>query len=244
VIVLGDGGGWNGEAAVGSPAVVAVGVVGAVGGVGAGAGARVGAGGGRVAVRAGGAGGTRRAGRGFGASTVTCATVMVGASPLGGVSGCVPSGAGASAGGICGVGGGVSITGGVSGACDDATPAQQSSMSAELLSRSKRLLRMDMTRRSSPTSIHHGEKQRRMQDRRSLACAKPGRLAVRCQAMGGARAWKRARCDAIKSNATAPSSRSPSKMLGSGKGGVSAGTIAPARWINVQIGQRWSARSS
>ena len=72
---------------------------------------------------------------------------------------------------------------------------KQMSMRAELLSRSKRLLRMDMTRRSSPTSIHHGEKQRRMQDRLSLAGAKPGRLAVRCQAMGGARAWKRARCD-------------------------------------------------
>src|SRR5260221_868687 len=43
---------------------------------GAGAGARAGAGGGRVAVRAGAAGGARRAGRGFGASTVTCGTVM------------------------------------------------------------------------------------------------------------------------------------------------------------------------
>src|SRR5215831_4367405 len=117
-------------------------------------------------------------------------------------------------------------------------------MSAELLSRSKRLLRMDMTRRSSPNFDHHDEKQRRVQDRRSLADAKPGRLAARCQAMGGARAWKRARCDAIKSNATAASSRNPPKMLGSGKGGVSAGTIAPARLINVQIGQRWSARSS
>jgi hypothetical protein len=49
--------------------------------------------------------------------------------------------------------GGVSgavVVGGVSGACDDATPAKQSSMSAELLSRSKRLLRMDMTHSSSP----------------------------------------------------------------------------------------------
>jgi len=45
-MVLSDGGGWNGEAAAGSPAVVVVGVVGAVGGVGAGA--RAGAGGGRV----------------------------------------------------------------------------------------------------------------------------------------------------------------------------------------------------
>src|SRR5262249_1739687 len=69
------------------------------------------------------------------------------------------------------------VAGGVScaGVCDEATSVKQMSMRAELLSRSKRLLRMDMIRRSSPTSIHHGEKQRRMQDRRSLAGAKPGR---------------------------------------------------------------------
>jgi hypothetical protein len=66
---------------------------------------------------------------------------------------------GASAGGVCGAAGGVSgavaaggasgvvVAGGVSGACDNATPAKQRSITAELLSRSKRLLRMDMTRR-------------------------------------------------------------------------------------------------
>jgi hypothetical protein len=49
----------------------------------------------------------------------------------------------------------VVVVGGVSGAgaCDDATLAKLSSMSAELLSRSKRLLRIDITRR---TSMHHG----------------------------------------------------------------------------------------
>src|SRR4051812_3755618 len=102
-MVLSDGGGWNGEAAADSPAVVAVGVVGDVAGVGAGA--RAGTGGG-AAVRAGAAGTARRAGRGFGASTVTCGTVMVGAAPLCGVSGapCCGCAAGASAGGVCGAG--------------------------------------------------------------------------------------------------------------------------------------------
>ena len=74
-MVLSDGGGWNGEAADGSPVALVLGAVGGVGGVGAGA--RAGAGGGRVAVCAGAAGGAGRAGRGFGASTVTCGTVTV-----------------------------------------------------------------------------------------------------------------------------------------------------------------------
>src|SRR5258706_3888886 len=77
-MVLSDGGGWNGDAAAGCPAVV---VVGALGGVEVG----VGAGGGRVTVRAGAARAARRAGRGFGASTVTCGTVTVGPVPVGGV---------------------------------------------------------------------------------------------------------------------------------------------------------------
>jgi hypothetical protein len=67
---------------------------------------------------------------------------------------------------------------------------------------------------------------------------------ARCQAMGGARAWKRALRDAAKPNATAAASRTWPNILGSGKGGVSAGTNAPARWISVQIGQQSSARSS
>jgi len=63
--VLSDGGGC-GDVAAGCPAVVVV--LGVVGGVVVG-----GAGGGDgVAVRAGAAGAVRRAGRGFGASTVTC----------------------------------------------------------------------------------------------------------------------------------------------------------------------------
>ena len=58
------------------------------------------------------------------------------------------SGAGVGVAGVCGVvvvAGGVS-GGGVSGVCDDATPAKQSSTSAELLNSSKRLLRIDITR--------------------------------------------------------------------------------------------------
>ena len=57
------------------------------------------------------------------------------------------SGAEVGAAGVCGVvvvAGGVS--GGVSGVCDDAIPAKQSSTSAELLNSSKRLLRIDITR--------------------------------------------------------------------------------------------------
>src|SRR5437588_2500825 len=132
-MVLSDGGGWNVEAAAGSPALLVLGPVCAVGGVGAGAG------GGRVAVRAGAAGGARRAGRGFGASTVTCGTVMAGAAPLCGVSGAPSWGcaAGASAGGVCGVvlSAGAVVAGGVSGAgvCDATTPVKQMSMRAELL---------------------------------------------------------------------------------------------------------------
>ena len=56
------------------------------------------------------------------------------------------SGAGVGVAGVSGVvvvAGGVS--GGVSGVCDDAIPAKQSSTSAELLNRSKRLLRIDIT---------------------------------------------------------------------------------------------------
>src|SRR5262249_60774982 len=75
VRVLSDGGGWNGDGAAGWPAVVVV--VGAVGGVGVGASAG-GGGDGRV-VLAGAAGAVRRAGRGFGASTVTCGIGTAGA---------------------------------------------------------------------------------------------------------------------------------------------------------------------
>src|SRR6266540_2600720 len=141
-MVSSEGGGWNGEAAAGCPAVVVVGVVGAAGRVG------VGARGGRVAVRAGAAGAARRAGRGLGASTVTCGTVTVGAAPVGGVSGVV----------------------GVSGAgvCDGATPAKQSSISAELLSRSKRLLRIDIT------SPHPGREPSRGEKTPRVVSAQPG----------------------------------------------------------------------
>jgi hypothetical protein len=141
--VLSDGGGC-GDVAAGCPAVVVVVVV--VGGV------VVGAGGGGVGavVLAGAAGAVRRADRGFGASTVTCGIGTAGGVPgsAGGVSGvgCAGCGVGVSGAGV-GVGGvsdGVVVAGGVSGGvsvvCDNATPAKQSSMSAELLSRSARLL--------------------------------------------------------------------------------------------------------
>jgi hypothetical protein len=149
--VLSDGGGWNGDAA-GCPAVAVV--VGVVGGVVGG----VGGGGEGVVVLAGAAGAVRRVGRGFGASTVTCGIATAGAAPGSacGVSGAGGDGCGA---GVCGAGvGGASrgvvvaggASGGISGVCGDATPAKQSSASAELLSRSKRLLWMDITR---PTSL-------------------------------------------------------------------------------------------
>src|SRR5262249_51322224 len=156
--VLSDGGGWNGDGAAGCPAVVVAGAVGAEGGVGVGGGA----GGGRVAVRAGAAGAGRRADRGFGASTVTFGIGPPGGSP--GTAGGIPGSAcGVSGGGGAGCGAGVSgagvglggpsgvvvvaggVSGGVSGVCGDATPAKQSSASAELLNRSKRLLRIDIT---------------------------------------------------------------------------------------------------
>jgi len=84
--VLSEGGGWNGDAAAGCPAVVVVGAVGGV--VVAGV---AGGGGDGVVVLAGAAGAVRRADRGFGASTVTC-----GIETAGGVAGsaCGVSGAG------------------------------------------------------------------------------------------------------------------------------------------------------
>ena len=147
--VLSDGGGC-GDVAAGWPAVVVVGVVGGVVVVGS-----AGGGGDGVVVLAGAAGAVRRAGRGFGASTVTCGIVTAGGVPGSacgvsgaGCDGCGAgvSGAGVVVGGVCGVvvvAGGVS--GGASGVCDDAIPAKQSSTSAELLKRSKRLLRIDIT---------------------------------------------------------------------------------------------------
>src|SRR6266511_3778452 len=157
-----EGGGWNGEAAAGCPAVVVAGVV-------AGAGVGVGRGAGRVAVRAGAAGAARRAGRGLGASTATCGTVTVGAAPVGGVSGAPCCGCGVSAGGVCGV---VGVSG--AGVCDGATPAKQSSLNAELLSSSKRLLRIDMTTPpSSPNIDAFRAETCRVQHRRSLAGATP-----------------------------------------------------------------------
>src|SRR6516225_11840489 len=103
--VLSDGGGC-GDVAAGCPAVVVVGVV--VGGVVVGG---AGGGGDGVVVLAGAAGAVRRAGRGFGASTVTCGIATAGAVPGSacGVSGAGGDGCGAgvSGAGVGGVSGGV-----------------------------------------------------------------------------------------------------------------------------------------
>jgi hypothetical protein len=174
--VLSDGGGC-GDVAAGCPAVVVV--VGVVGGVVVGG---AGGGGDGVVVLAGAAGAVRRGGRGFGASTVTCgigsaggiAGSACGVSGAGGEGcGAGVSGAGVGAGGVSGVvvvAGGLS--GGVAGVCDDATPARQSSTSAELLSRSARLLWIDITR---PTSLTGTTRQ----PRRSTHPAKPRRMGNR-----------------------------------------------------------------
>ena len=150
--VVSDGGGWNGDGAAGCPAVVVA--LGVVGGVVVGGGA--GGGGAVVVVLAGAARVVRRAGRGLGASTVTCGIETAGGVPGSacGVSGagCDGCGAGVSGTGVgvAGVSGVVVVAGGVCGGgsvvCDDATPAKQSSTSAELLNSSKRLLRIDITR--------------------------------------------------------------------------------------------------
>ena len=128
---------------------------------------------------------------------------------------------------------------------------KQSNASAELLRRSKRRVRIDMTIPQSLTGVtpsarrstHHGET-----PLRGCRRARRSREGVpapdRCQAVGGARAAKNARWGSEKSNATAVSVRKRPKTAGSGKDGGSASTNAPARWIRVQIGQRWSARSS
>src|SRR5262249_17571448 len=163
---LSDGGGC-GDGAAGCPAGGGAG--GGVGGVGCGGGG--GAAGGRGGWRAGGAGGGRRAGRGFGASTVTCGIGTAGAvsGAACGASGAGGDGCGAGVSAAGGVSGVVVVAGGLSGGvcvvCDDATPAKQNSTSAELLSRSARLLWMDITRPTSLTgttrqprqSMHAGE---------------------------------------------------------------------------------------
>jgi len=121
-------------------------------------------------------------------------------------------------------------------------PAEQSSMSAELLSRHKRQLRIDITR---PNSRILPRRDRYRAARTSGAASLVRGLAVpdRCQAKGGARARKRAPGAAVKSNATAASCRNEPKIFGSGNGGICAGVNAPARWMSAQIGQRSSATS-
>jgi hypothetical protein len=125
---------------------VVVGVVGGDGGVG-------------VVVRAGAAGlAVRARGRGGGV------TVTVGTGTLGVVCGAAGVAGGV---GVAGASDGGGVVGGVSagGVCADATPAKQSTMNAELLRRSKRLLRIDITTpiphaddRVDPRySTHHGE---------------------------------------------------------------------------------------
>jgi hypothetical protein len=161
-MALSDGAGWNGDAAAGCPAVV---VVDGAGAVAAGAGA--GGGGGGVAGRPAGAGlAVRTRGRG-GRATVTVGRAAAGASCgaacgasglVCGASGVVCDGCGAGAGdsdgaaGVSDAGGTVvcGAAGGAGGVCEDAAPAKQSAISAELLRRRNRLVRMDMTTPQSP----------------------------------------------------------------------------------------------
>lgn len=136
-MVVSDAGGWlNGDVAAGCAVGVGVGVC--VGGCG-------------VALGPGAAGALRRAGLARGASTVTCGIETAGAGAVCGASGVACGVAGV----VCGAcGAGVSDPGGVvvgavsgvaGGVCDDATPATQSSTSAELLRRNKRLKWIDIT---------------------------------------------------------------------------------------------------
>ena len=237
-MVLSEAGGWlNGD---GCPEVVAPGVA-------VGTGVDVGGGGGGVVTRAGAAGlAVPVRGRG-GAVTVT-----VGIETLGPV--CGPA-CGAS-GGACGPCEGASDAGGLlvgggsgDGDCEEATPVKQSNASAELLRRNKRLLRIDMTHpiltgttRPPPRSTHHGETTPRG-CRRGRRWREGVPAPDRCQAVGGARAAKRARWGSAKSNATAVSVGKRPKTSGSGNEGGSASTNVPARWIRVQIAQRSSVRS-
>lgn len=226
-MVLNDAGGWlNGDVAAGWPAVVAP-------GVGVGMGGGVGGGEGGVVTRAGAAGLAVPVRERGGAVTVT-----VGIETLGAVCGAACGASGAAC-GPCGAGasdaGGLLVGGGSGdGACDEATPVKQSNASAELLRRSKRLLRIDMTNPildgndpSAPRSKHHGETTRGCRRGRRWREGVPA--PARCQAVGGARAEKSARWGSAKSNATAVSVGKRPKTSGSGNEGGSASTNVPAR---------------
>ena len=82
-----------------------------------------------------------------------------------------------------------------------ATPVKQSSTSAELLRRSKRLVRIDMTAPQSLTGTTRPPRDRRITAKRRRAGCRRGRrwregvpAPDRCQAVGGARAANSARC--------------------------------------------------
>ena len=207
------------------------------------------AGGGGVVTLAGTAGLAVRACDRGGAVTVTVGTVRVGA---------VCDAAGGASGVVCGAGvAGVSDAGGLlvgggsgAGVCDAATPVKQSSTSAELLRRCKRLLRILMTAPQFLTGTTRPPRDRRITAKRRRAGCRRGRrwregvpAPDRCQAVGGARAANSARCGEGKSKASGGALGTRTEMSGSGNDGGSARTKAPARWIRVQIGQRSSARS-
>ena len=143
--------------------------------------------------------------------------------------------------GVAGVSGVFVVAGGLSGGvsvvCDDATPVKQSSASAELLSRSTRLLWIDITRPTSLTgttrqprrSTHCGESSAAWGIGPVLASARAVRdqIDVRrweVRARGTARLVMRS--DQIR---RAASSRNRLKTAGTGNDGISAGTNAPAR---------------
>src|SRR3954470_14538850 len=166
VIVVSEADGWlNGDVAAGWPTVVALGAAEGVGVV---------AGGGGVVTLAGAAGLAVRACDRGGAVTVTVGTVSVGAVCVaaGGASGVV---CGAGAAGVSDAGGVLVAGGSGAGVCDEATPVKQSSTSAELLRRCKRLLRILMTAPQYLTGTTRPPRDRRITAKRRRAGCRRGR---------------------------------------------------------------------
>src|SRR6478735_10455772 len=181
-MVLNDADGWlKGDVAAGWPTVVALGVAEGVGVV---------AGRGGVVTLAGAAGLAVRACDRGGAVTVTVGTVRVGA---------VSDAAGGASGVVCGAGvAGVSDAGGLlvggdsgAGVCDEATPVKQSSTSAELLRRCKRLLRILMTAPQFLTGTTRSPRDRRITaKRRRVGCRRGRRWREACRHQIDVRPWE------------------------------------------------------
>ena len=199
VIVLSDGVAWTDDAGAAVGWAVVVGAVGVVaGGVARGADG--------VVDLTGAAGAACRAGLRRGASTVTCGSGLLPGVAVGGAG--VVCGAGVSDAGVvvCGA------SAGVDGVCDQATPVKQSANSAELLTSSERLLRIDMTIPSNPsreTPVGPDDrcvaaKRRRMGIGSALAHARRGRYRQVDVRRGEARARRAARNSAVWSDQIRP----------------------------------------